>query len=227
MELQKIQTVTPTLLRVSDSVTLESGVIIPVLSGRVSRSEVASEKGYRYRKGFWPTIINDDRVQNKIKSREMLGCIEHPTDDLAYMNTPYTEASHIVLEAWIENDEPYAKFGILNNEKGCGIKALMDVGHRPGVSTRALGSYETDSVGKYVPENNFGLITWDVVNTPNFPDAKVEKVSDSLKESAIFKEVVQMYQLRDSVDEHYNAETLARQLYTAREALKKSLTIKL
>lgn len=221
MPLYRLQTTIPTKFRVCDSIVAASGVQIPVLEGRMSRSEVPSEKGYRYRRGFWTRIIEDPKVQEKIASRDMLGCIEHPEDDDAYMNTPYEEASHIILRAWVKDDEPYARIGLLNNDKGNKIKALTDIGHRPGASTRALGGYEDDEKGKYVPEDRFAFITWDIVNAPNFGTVKMDKVSDSLASSPLFKEVVQMYHLRDSVDEHYDSNKLKADMELALGALQR------
>lgn len=217
----KIQSTIPTQFRIEDSITSPSGERIPVLSGRMSRSEVPSEKGYRYKKGFWTKIINDDEVQNKIANRDMLGCIEHPEDDSAYLATPYEDASHIVLRAWVKDDEPYAKIGILNTEHGNKIKALMDVGHRPGSSTRALGGYDSDSQGQFIPVEGFAFITWDIVNSPNFPDIKLDKVSDSMTSNALFREVMQMHQLMDSVDEHYNEQKLKQDFESAVLTLQK------
>ena len=97
----KIQTVRPTLLRVCDSVKLDNGVTIPCLAGQCGDVDIISTNGYRYKKGFWDNIINSPQVQSMIKSKDSLGCIEHPVDDNEYLKTPYSIASHIVLKTWV------------------------------------------------------------------------------------------------------------------------------
>lgn len=187
-----------------------TGVKIPIIRGAASHSDVRSQKGYRYRSGFWDKIINDSQLQQRVEGRDMLGMIEHPLDDSEYMRTPLNKASHIVLRAWVDDasHDPYIDCGLLNNEDGCAIKALVDVGFRPGCSTRALGDYLEDSISEYLDENNYYVITWDLVRSPNFEDIRLEKVSDSLMASPLFREAVQMYQLRDSVDDAYNPDHL-------------------
>lgn len=194
-----------------DSVQQDDGVVVPIIRGAASHSDVCSQKGYRYRAGFWDKIINDPKLQERVSGRDMLGMVEHPVDEGEYMRTPLDKASHIVLRAWMDerSGDPWIDCGLLNNDGGCAIKALVDVGYRPGCSTRALGDYCQDSVSEYLDENNYMVISWDIVRSPNFEDIKLDRVSDSMQALPEFKEAIQMYQLRDSVDDSYNSERLA------------------
>ena len=45
-------------------------------------------------------------------------------------------------------------------------------------------------------------------SAPNFEDIRMDKVSDSLETLPEFRELMQMTQLRDSVDENYNRDHL-------------------
>lgn len=210
-------------MRITDSVELDKqGNKIPVITGPASHTEVRSQKGYRYRDGFWDKVINDPEVQQKIKNRDMLGMIEHPDEEREFMNTPYDKASHVIMRAWMKGKDPWLAAGLLNNERGNAVKALLDVGHKPGVSTRALGDYLQDSVSEFLDENRFMLLTWDIVRSPNFHDVRLAPVSDSflkgsggvdsLMRHPLFREAVQMYQLRDSVDESYNEANLQKDI---------------
>lgn len=217
--LNKIQTVTRASFKVCDSLTLESGAKVPVITGRVSVKEEVSGNGYRYRSDFWDKIVNDPRFQQQVSDREVLGTIEHPLDDDSYLRTPYEDASHIILKAWTQNGEPYASFGLLNNDKGNAIKALIDVGHKPGASTRGLGDISEDETSQYISPDGFTLITWDIVKSPNFPSVKLERVSDSLMSNPIFKELVDMHKLKDSMDTSYNRKRLLDSMESAISAL--------
>ncbi len=219
--MDKIQTIRRGKMKICDSVKLDNGTTIPTLMGQCSEVDVMSQNGYYYKRDFWRNILSQQYVVDAIKNRDMLGMVEHPTDDEDYLKTPYDRASHVILKAWVEDDgNPWAQFGLLNNEQGNNIKALIEVGHRTGVSSRGLGEMATDDKGQYVTDDNYMFITWDIVRSPNFADLKLDKVTDSLRKSPIFKELVQMNQLRDSADEHYSGSSLARSMQTAIDALK-------
>lgn len=217
--LQKVESTIKSQFKIVDSITLPSGEHAPCIQGRASHSDVRSQKGYRYRRGFWDKVISDPKIQQKIANRDMLGMVEHPLDDDDYFYTPYDKASHIIMRAWMKDSDPWIVAALLNNEMGNNIKALVDLGHCPGISTRGLGDYLHDDVSDYIDENNYMLITWDIVRAPNFEDIKLSRVPDSLMSHPLYKEVVSMYGLRDSVDEHYNRERLLSDISNALQAL--------
>lgn len=219
MGLSKIQTISkPSRLKVCDSINL-GGITIPTLVGQTGQVDVISQNGYRYKMGFWDKVLGDSVVKDAIKNRDVLGMIEHPTDDDAYLKTPYMKASHIILDAWVQDGNPYAKIGLLNNEQGNTLKALCDVGHRLGISTRGLGTIETDSTSQYISDDGYCFLTWDIVRSPNFGDLKMDMVTDSLRANPLFKELVDMHELKDSADIHYNEEKLKMDMSKVRDAL--------
>lgn len=206
----KIQSVKKNIFKISDSIMLDSGVTVPCITGQCGEVDVVSQNGYRYKMGFWDKVLSDSCVQQAIQNRDVFGMIEHPVDDDAFLKTPYDLASHVIIKAWVQSGNPFATFGLLNNEKGNQIKALIDVGHHPGVSTRGLGSFDKDEVSQYVCDSDYMFITWDIVRSPNFSDLKLDKVTDSLMKSPVFNELVQMHGLKDSVDEHYSKSKLLK-----------------
>ena len=113
-------------------------------------------------------------------------------------------------------------FRMLNNPHGNAIKALVDLGHQPGVSTRGLGEYGNDDISQYVCDDNYALLGWDIVRTPNFSELKMDKVSDSLRSMPLFQEVVQMYHIRDTVDAPgITRETILKEIKDAMGELQK------
>jgi len=192
-----------TAFRVSDSIKTESGVTIPVIEGQLSQVDIVSPNGYYYKPTFWHKILCQDCVKEMIRNRECLGMIEHPIPDEEYIKTPYDKASHVVLSVWLQGDNPFGRFGLLNNEQGNAIKALVDVGVPVGVSTRGFGDNKTDERGNtYIDEDSFALITWDIVRNPNFSDLHMTatQVTDSLRSNPLYKELLDQYKLRDSAD---------------------------
>lgn len=216
----KIETVWRNHLKLCDSITSQTGERVPVLAGQVGQVDVTSPNGYRYKMGFWDKVLSDSVILEKIQNRDILGMTEHPVDDSEYLKTPYDKASHVVLKAWVQDGNPYAQIGLLNNKQGNDIKALIDVGHKPGISTRGLGSVLTDSIGQYIPDKDYMFLTWDIVRNPNFGTLRMNTITDSLRRSPIFKELCEMHQLQDSVDESYNSDKLDVDMGKAIEALK-------
>lgn len=208
MALNTVRSVFKSRLKVCDSITTSEGVTIPCITGQVGQVDVVSQNGYRYKSNFWDKVLSDPATLQAINNREMLGTIEHPSDDEAYLKTPYEQASHVVISAWVDNHNPFATLGLLNNEKGNAVKALIDIGHKPGVSTRGLGSFEKDSLSQYVSDNAYILLGWDLVRNPNFDKLCMEPVSDSITHSPLFKELCEQHQLKDSSYHGYNQTSL-------------------
>lgn len=212
MGLNTIRSVVKTRLKICDSVKTSEGITIPCITGQVGQVGVVSQNGYRYKEDFWDNVLDDVATQEAIRNREMLGTIEHPTVDDAYLRTPYEEASHVVISTWVENHNPFATLGLLNNDKGNAIKALIDVGHKPGVSTRGLGEFGQDSISQFVSDANYILLGWDIVRNPNFESLSMEPVSDSLVKSPLFKELCEQHKLQDSAFEGYNHDNLRKDM---------------
>jgi len=206
--INKISSAYKSQFRITDSITLDSGVKVPCITGQVGQVGVVSQNGYRYKEDFWTKILGQASNQELINDHRMLGMIEHPTDDDEFLATPYDKASHIVLKAWVQDGQPYATFGLLNNPQGNAIKALTDVGFKPGVSTRGMGQFGNDQISQYVDDKDYMLITWDIVKTPNFSELSMSPVTDSLMSHPLFKELCQAHQLKDSSFEGYNQQAL-------------------
>ena len=220
MGIKKLQTVERSRFRVCDSVYVtDDGITIPTLVGQTGKVDFVSQNGYRYKRGFWDKVLSDSTLMESIRNRDILGMIEHPKDDDSYIKTPYTLASHVILDAWVEDGNPFAKIGLLNNEQGNTLKALCDVGHQLGVSTRGLGNIEQDAESPFISDSDYCFITWDIVRCPNFGDLKMSAVSDSLMHNSMFKELVGMHELKDSADEHYNEQKLNIAMAKVRDAL--------
>lgn len=240
--LNKIQSVSTHFFRVADSVS-HSGVTIPCITGQCGQVDVISQNGYRYKNGFWDKVLSDSLVQQQIANKDYLGTIEHPENDDEYMKTPYEKASHVILKAWVQNGNPFAVIGLLNNPDGNRIKALIDVGHMPGVSTRGLGEFASDDVSQYVTDENYCFLGWDIVKSPNFAELKLsqlkdsksstkficEAISDSLQSSPVFKELAEMHHLKDSACSDYSKQSLLRDMDSAISELQrlKSRVIKM
>nr|DAH52346.1 MAG TPA: Prohead core protein serine protease [Caudoviricetes sp.] len=207
-------------VRIIDSFQNQKGETIPCVEGFLSLEETISKKGYRYRDGFWSKVLSNKAVQDSIQQRRMLGTIEHPIPDDEYLSQPYESASHVVLDVQLKNGSPWGLLALLNNQKGNSIKALADLDVPVGISTRGMGTFIEDSLSPYVDEENYALITWDFTNKPNIEGAEQHaKISDSVQQLPLFKEMVQMYGLRDSVGSDFNKVKLIQEMEKARDEI--------
>lgn len=209
--------------KIMDSITDNVGNKIPMIYGPLSFEEVQSKKGYRYRDGFWNKILSNEKVIEDIESHSMLGMIEHPKDDADYIKTPYDKASHVIWNVDLKKGVPYGTIALLNNTNGNAMKALADLGVPIGVSTRGLGEFLSDSVSEFIDEDSYALITWDFTRNPNLEKAVLSKVTDSFMETPIFREFIDAYKLRDSVDESYDHERLKKEFILMREESMKTI----
>jgi hypothetical protein len=175
-----------------------------LVEGFLSKCEdVTSTNGYRYEKDFWSTVTSRDDFKERVDSREMLGCIEHPIDDEDYMFTDYNKAALIVLDVSMRGTDPYGVIGLLNNDNGNKLKSIVEFGSRVGVSTRGIGSTKQTNSYTVVDSAGYSVITWDSVRNPNLP-VKLGLISDSMLKSPKFKEMFDAVKLRDSGAVHFN-----------------------
>ena len=219
--MKKIVTSSMSRFKIMDSSTAvdNAGNKIPMIYGPLSFEEVQSKKGYRYRDGFWNKILSNEKVIDEIESHSMLGMIEHPKDDADYIKTPYDKASHVIWNVDLKKGVPYGTIALLNNTNGNAMKALADLNVPIGVSTRGLGEFMQDSVSEFIDEDSYVLITWDFTRNPNLEKAVLSKVTDSFMESPVFKEFIEAYKLRDSVDDNYDHERLKKEMLMMRTEL--------
>lgn len=79
------------------------------------------------------------RSKNAFESRELLSSVnEHPSE-------PYVtpgQASHVVIDAWVQEGVFYNKWEILETATGKDLRALIESGVSFGVSIRGLGSVD-------------------------------------------------------------------------------------
>jgi hypothetical protein len=179
-----------------------------LVEGFLSKSEdVTSSNGYRYEPDFWGQVTSRKEFKDRLKAREMLGCIEHPKDDEDYLYTPYNKAALIVLDVTMKGTDPYGIIGLLNNDEGTYLKSIVEFGSRIGVSTRGVGATKFKDGVTVVDPVGYSVITWDSVCNPNLP-VTLGIISDSMMKSQRFIEMFGAVKLRDSGSTDFNRSNL-------------------
>lgn len=175
-----------------------------LVEGFLSKSEdVTSSNGYRYEPDFWGQVTSRKEFKDRLGSREMLGCIEHPKDDEDYLYTPYNKAALIVLDVMLKGTDPFGVIGLLNNDEGTFLKSIVEFGARVGVSTRGVGATKFKDDVTIVDPVGYSVITWDSVRNPNLP-VTLGLISDSMLKSQRFMEMFGAVKLRDSGSTDFN-----------------------
>ena len=105
----------------------------------------------------------------------ILGELDHPIDRF---DTQMKEASHMITDLWYDQSTHcvMGKLEVLDTPNGQIARKLIDAGYPLFVSSRAAG--EVDSKTKEVHIEQ--IFTYDIVCTPGFAEARLQKVEESL-----------------------------------------------
>jgi hypothetical protein len=138
-----------------------------VVEGPFQRSDVKNANKRYYPRAIWERIIGDAKsaVQANIRSRAMIGHLEHPKDG----RTDGREGALVVTEARLDDDGTvWGKAELLDTPNGLIVQEYVRRGVRWGVSSRGTG--RVDDTGR-VQEDSYQLDTWDAVMRPSTPGA--------------------------------------------------------
>ena len=127
-------------------------------------------------------IYYDDEVlrhlgylRDQIKENGFLGGeLDHPDR----FEVKLAECSHKIVDLWYdqESQQIRGKLELLDTPKGMIARQLVDAGLKLAVSSRSAGSVRNDSSVALDM-----MYTWDIVLTPGFEEAHLNRVAESLK----------------------------------------------
>lgn len=151
---------------IEESKRMNGGKI--VLRGILQKANTLNQNGRIY-----PLPILEREVRNYqkfIKENRALGECDHPDSSVVELKN----ASHIVREAYMQNDICYGTVELLETPSGKILQSLVESGVTLGISSRGVGS--TRHEGDYdVVQDDFQLICWDFVSEPSTPGAFMMK----------------------------------------------------
>lgn len=150
------------------------------LKGVVAKVGEATENGRVYPREVMEEEI--ERLQPRIENRSLFGELDHPSG----IDTSLSNASHLVTDLYInDKGEVIGEFEILEGtDAGENLKAIAEQGAQVGVSTRGEGSLKSGKGGNSVVQNDYRMVTLDVVADPAVVDAKPEVIRESLQKAA-------------------------------------------
>ncbi len=149
---------------IKESRELNNGKII--MKGILQKSDTLNQNGRVY-----PREILNREVRNYqkfIKENRALGECDHPDSSVVELKN----ASHIVREAFMEDDVCYGTVELLDTPSGKILQSLVESGVTLGISSRGVGSTRREG-DRDVVQDDFQLICWDFVSEPSTPGAFV------------------------------------------------------
>ena len=157
----------------------------------------------------YPTAVLEGqlkKVQPMINERRLCGELDHPQNDTVKLSN----ASHLITKLEMKGDELIGEAEILNTPAGMTAKALVEGGVKIGISSRGMGTLSEDANGQKVVNEDFRLVTFDLVADPStrgaFPGLSesteskfVRESQDKLQKESNFVTMIEA-RLRDSYE---------------------------
>lgn len=169
--------------------TKKSGVLM-TLEGTIQRADTKNANGRVYPTPLWQKIIDNEDVQERIKTRRMLGELDHPSSGA----TSLSRVSHIVTEQnMLPDGRIFGKLDILDTPSGKIAATMFEAGVQLGISSRGDGSVEKKGDTEEV-QDDFRLETYDLVLKPSTPGAFptiAESEESSIKNHELIAQAVE------------------------------------
>lgn len=132
-----------------------------VARGEFARSDVPTENKRMYPREVWERELG--KLTEAVKDRRLFGELDHPSDGKLSLQ----RASHIVTELKLTEDgRVVGELEVLDTQQGLNMQAILAKGGKVGVSSRGFGSVTPGSDGVQVVQDDYQLVTFDVVANP-------------------------------------------------------------
>jgi len=131
------------------------------IRGTFQRAEEANNNGRIY-----PTKVLEGQIkkmQPLIEERRLCGELDHPQNDTVKLSN----ASHLVTKLHMEGNEVIGEAEILKTPAGLTAQALVNGGVKIGISSRGMGTLSEDANGSKIVNEDFNLVTFDLVADPS------------------------------------------------------------
>ena len=115
---------------------------------------------------IYPTAVLESqlaKVQPMISERRLCGELDHPQNDTVKLSN----ASHLITKLEMKGDELIGEAEILKTPAGLTAAALVNGGVKIGISSRGMGTLSENETGEKVVNEDFRLVTFDLVADPS------------------------------------------------------------
>lgn len=129
------------------------------------------------------------RLAESYSARRLMGELDHPSHD----HVSLQNVSHLITKLEMKGNEMIGEAEVLNTPAGQVAQALLKGGVQLGISSRGMGTLTEGTDGyKYVNED-FKLLTFDLVADPSTKGAFPGMVKESVDSEFINKTIEETY----------------------------------
>jgi hypothetical protein len=164
-----------------------------ILKGVLQKSDTLNQNGRIYPKAILEREIRN--YQKFIRENRALGECDHPDSSVVELKN----ASHIVREAYMQDDVCYGAVELLDTPSGKILKSLVESGVTLGISSRGVGTTKRQGDTQIV-QDDFQLICFDMVSEPSTPGAFMMNEGKEVKRDDLDK----IFTKSDRVDRIFN-----------------------
>ena len=104
-----------------------------------------------------------DKVSPLIMERRLCGELDHPQNDTVKLSN----ASHLITHLEMKGTELIGEAELLKTPAGMTAQALINGGVKIGISSRGMGTLSEDQNGDKIVNEDFKLVTFDLVADPS------------------------------------------------------------
>lgn len=131
------------------------------LKGPMQRCESPNQN-----KRIYPTRVLHREFENyfkAVKENRAMGELDHPETSTVSLE----KVSHVVREMWWDGNTWMGKIEVLSTPMGKILENLVDSGITLGISSRGVGSTNTNNEGLDLVSDDFTLVCFDMVCEPS------------------------------------------------------------
>jgi hypothetical protein len=150
------------------------------IPGRFSVCDCVNGNNRRYRRNVWEKNLTEGSIlKESIKRNAAFGLLEHPKDGIVTLLSPishHVTSANMVECKGADGNQVYEVVGeitLLDTVEGNKLKALIEGGYNPLVSSRGYGSLQKASDGVDEVCEDYVCESWDVVIKPSFENAEL------------------------------------------------------
>lgn len=148
------------------------------LVGKVMVADVVNANGRVYQRHEIADVMQFFKHRSIVEQMPVAGELNHPVPE--NLRLDLHNASHLIMDAWMEGNYGCAKLRIVETPAGNIVKALVAGGMRPGVSSRGNGR-----VGRNGVVEGFKCLTMDIVHNPSGPGCHPDILTESMHNTKI------------------------------------------
>lgn len=150
------------------------------IPGRFSVCDCVNGNNRRYSKKVWEKNLQAGSIlQESIQRNSAFGLLEHPKDGVVTLLSPISH--HVTKAEMVESKdaqgqpvyEVVGEIALLDTDEGKKLKALIEGGYNPLVSSRGYGSLSKATDGVDEVQEDYVCEGWDVVIKPSFEQAEL------------------------------------------------------